>query len=294
MVQMRRLALIAAAMVVASGCLVPKDQFDQMVREAELNAQRYKTEADNAAALDKRLKEVELDAERLRQQKQELEAQLTDKEAERRELQQKNEELTALNQELAKNTKQLEQAKEELEKKSSEYESLAQSLKGEIQAGKVELSEMKGRMTVKMKDKILFSSGSARVGKEGEAALDKVAQALKDVKGKIIRVEGHTDSDPVDPKGDFASNWELSLARAMAVVKRLQDQGVDPTKLSVAGYGQYQPIAANNTPEHKSLNRRIEIVLAPAIGSSAPTPAAEAVPAKGKTPAPAKGGGKKK
>jgi chemotaxis protein MotB len=285
----RQVAIAAAAAMVASGCLVPKDQFDQMTREAELNAQRYKTEAENAAALDKRLKEVQLEAERLKVQKEELEAklaaaetQLTDKEAERRSLQEKNEQLAALNEELAKNTRQLEQAKQELEKRSSEYESLAQSLKGEIQAGKVELSELKGRMTVKMKDKILFSSGSARVGKEGEAALDKVAQALKDVKGKIIRVEGHTDADPVDPKGEYASNWELSLARAMAVVKRLQDQGVDPTKLSVAGYGQYQPIAANDTPEHKSLNRRIEIVLAPAIGTGAPMPQPEVVPAKGK------------
>lgn len=284
---MRRTALIAAAMVV-TGCLVPKDQFDQMVREAELNAQRYKSEADNAAALDKRLKEVQVEAERLKQQKQELETQLTDKEAERRALQEKSEQLEALNQELAKNTKQLEQAKEELEKRSSEYENLAQSLKGEIDAGKVELSELKGRMTVKMKDKILFSSGSAKVGKEGEAALDKVALALKDVKGKIIRVEGHTDADPVDPKGDFPSNWELSLARAMAVVKRLQDQGVDPTKLSAAGYGQYQPIVANDTAEHKSRNRRIEIVLAAGLGGG-PAPVAapkpEVVPTKGKAPA---------
>src|SRR6266851_2724354 len=127
-----------------------------------------------------------------------------------------------------------------------------------------ELTALKGKMTVKMKDKILFASGSARIGKEGQDALAKVADAFKNLQGKIVRVEGHTDDVPTDPKSAFPSNWELSLARAMAVVKYMQDQGVDPTLLSAAGYGQYHPIAPNDSPENRSQNRRIEIVLAPA------------------------------
>ena len=101
--------------------------------------------------------------------------------------------------------KKLTEAKEALEKKSTEYESLSKSLEKEIAEGKVELSELKGRMTVNLKDKILFASGSARVGKEGEVALSEVAEALKSVKGKIIRVEGHTDDVPTDLKGPFPS-----------------------------------------------------------------------------------------
>ncbi len=81
-----------------------------------------------------------------------------------------------------------------------------------------------------------------------------------------MRNPGRSDTDdvPTDPKSAFPSNWELSLARAMAVVKYMQDQGVDPTLLSAAGYGQYHPIAPNDSPENRSQNRRIEIVLAPA------------------------------
>jgi chemotaxis protein MotB len=120
-------------------------------------------------------------------------------------------------------------------------------------------------MTVQLKDKILFASGSARVGKEGQEALTKIADALKTVQGRIVRVEGHTDDVPTGG-GQFPTNWELSLARAMAVVRSLQDAGVDPTMLSAAGYGQYQPLVPNDTPEHKSQNRRIEIVLAPSLG----------------------------
>ncbi|MBI5546769.1 MAG: OmpA family protein [Deltaproteobacteria bacterium] len=189
-------------------------------------------------------------------------------------------ELTALNDALSKSKKQLADAKAELEKrsaelekKSAEYEGLAQSLKSEIEAGKIELSELKGKMTVKLKDKILFASGSATIGVEGKEALQKVADAFKALKGKIVRVEGHTDSDPTGKGSAFPTNWELSSARALAVVKFLQDQGVDPTLLSAAGYGPYQPVAPNDSPENKSLNRRIEIVLAAAEGAPAPAPA---------------------
>ena len=150
-----------------------------------------------------------------------------------------------------------------LEKKSAQYEELAKSLKDEIRSGKIELSELKGRMVVKMKDKILFSSGSVKINPEGQAALAKVAEALKNVDGKIVRVEGHTDDVPTDPKGPFPSNWELSTTRALAVVKLLQDGGVPADKLSAAGYGEFHPIASNKSAQGKSLNRRIEIVLAP-------------------------------
>jgi len=176
----------------------------------------------------------------------------------------------ALIDELAKSKKRLEAAKAELEKRSSEYEQLAQSLKGDIEAGRIELSELKGKMTVKMKDKILFSSGSATLGKEGLDALRRVAEALRNVQGKVIRVEGHTDNVPAAGSA-FASNWELSAARALAVVRYLQDQGVDPTKLAGAGYGEYQPIGANDTPEGRSVNRRIEIVLVNVEGMGPPS-----------------------
>jgi chemotaxis protein MotB len=247
---MNKQTLCAAALALVAACGIPKDQYNAKALEAEDLGRKYKDEEGKTASLEQKVKD--------------LDGQLLNKEAERKRLEQKNAELSALNDELGRSTKKLAQAKEELEKKSSEYENLAQSLKGEIQTGKIELSELKGKMTVKMKDKILFASGSARIGKEGQEALAKVADAFKNLQGKIVRVEGHTDDVPTDPKSAFPSNWELSLARAMAVVKYMQDQGVDPTLLSAAGYGQYHPIAPNDSPENRSQNRRIEIVLAPA------------------------------
>jgi chemotaxis protein MotB len=258
---MRTRLVLAALVALSTGC-VSKGKFEAKTLEAEQLAKGLNDEKGAREAAEAKVKALEAERDALTARLTTAESRLSAGAAERRALEDQNAQLKALNEELARNTKQLAQAKAELEKKSSEYENLAQSLKQEISEGKIQLSELKGKMTVQLKDKILFASGSARVGKEGEAALAKIADALKTVNGKIIRVEGHTDDVPTGG-GQFPTNWELSLARAMAVVRTLQDSGVDPMTLSAAGYGQYQPIAANDSPENRSLNRRIEIVLAP-------------------------------
>jgi chemotaxis protein MotB len=227
-----------------------------------------------------RKKEAEADG--LRAHGAELESTLAARQAElaktqarAKELQAQVDQLSASVDQLSASKQKLESAKAELEQKSSEYEKMAAALRGQIDAGRVELTELRGKMTVKMKDKILFSSGSASIAKEGKEALAAVAEVLRGLDGKVIRVEGHTDNVPLG-RGAY-TNWELSAARALAVVRFLQDQGVDPTRLAAAGYGEHQPISPNDTPEGRSQNRRIEIVLAPA---DAPAPAAAAAPAK--------------
>ncbi|WNG22314.1 OmpA family protein [Cystobacter fuscus] len=261
------------------GCVSQK-AFDSKSKEALTLKQQYDEQQEQLKALEQQLGAAQKENEA-------LESSLSSSDAERRALRKRVDELSDLNQELSRSTEKLAAAKEALEKKSSEYENLAKSLKEEIKTGKIELSELKGRMVVKMKDKILFSSGSTKLNKEGQDALAKVAQALKDVEGKIIRVEGHTDNVPLptDAKTEFDSNWELSTTRALVVVKLLQEQGVPPTMLSALGYGEYQPIASNQTVEGRSLNRRIEIVLAPA--EQAPSAVVAASVKKAPAPAPA-------
>jgi chemotaxis protein MotB len=272
-----RLLASICALALATGC-VTQGKYDTAMQRAQSLEEQLKEEKGARAAADEKVRQLEEQVKGLERDKEALstrlntsEARLTAGAAERRALEQKIVELTALNDELARSKRKLAEAKEALEKKSTEYESLAKSLEKEISEGKIELSELRGRMTVNLKDKILFASGSARVGKEGQEALLKIAEALKGVQGKIIRVEGHTDDVPTDPKGPFPSNWELSLARAMAVVRALQDAGVDPTVLSAAGYGPYQPVAPNDSADHRSLNRRIEIVLAPGAAATGAT-----------------------
>jgi chemotaxis protein MotB len=270
--------LLAAVTATLLACHPTKEEYAAKVLEAEAYKKNLTDESAKAADLGKKLDETSaklaaLEAERktLTERVTANEASLGAKQTDLRNAQAKLAEQQALIDELSKHKKKLEQAKEELEKKSSEYERLASSLKSEIDTGKIELSELRGKMTVKMKDKILFASGSATLGKEGKEALDKVAQAFKGLQGKVVRVEGHTDNVPTGG-GAFPTNWDLSTARALAVVRFLQERGVDPTILAAAGYGEHQPVAPNDTPEGRSLNRRIEIVLAAADG--APKPAA--------------------
>jgi chemotaxis protein MotB len=144
---------------------------------------------------------------------------------------------------------------------NAQRERLAQSLERQIKAGQVEITELRGKMTVKLKDKILFASGSAALGRDGRKALDAVAEAFKDLRDRNVIVSGYTDTMPVAKTGAFKDNWDLSTARAVAVVRYLAWKGVGPTMLGAAGFSQYRPVAPNDNVANRSLNRRIEIAL---------------------------------
>jgi len=144
---------------------------------------------------------------------------------------------------------------------NAQRERLAQSLERQIKSGEVEISELRGKMTVKLKDKVLFASGSAALGREGKQALDAVAEAFRDLRDRNVVVGGFTDNMPVGKAGPFKDNWDLSTARAVAVVRYLASKGVAPTMLGAIGFAQYRPVAPNDSATNRSLNRRIEIAL---------------------------------
>jgi chemotaxis protein MotB len=112
---------------------------------------------------------------------------------------------------------------------------------------------------------VLFASASAELGPAGEENIRRVARALKEVSAKIprdldwvLRIDGHTDRRPIHTR-EFPSNWELSTARALSIVRLLIAEGVPPQRLIAAGFGEYRPIAPGNTAEAWQKNRRIEI-----------------------------------
>jgi chemotaxis protein MotB len=114
---------------------------------------------------------------------------------------------------------------------------------------------------------VLFPKAQAALNPEGEAEMLKLADALKQLEREIppdiawvLRVDGHTDADPIQSP-QFRSNWELSTARAIAVVNFLIANGVSPQHLVAAGFGEFQPIDPGSTEEAKSRNRRIELKL---------------------------------
>jgi len=123
----------------------------------------------------------------------------------------------------------------------------------------VQMTEDSGKIVLQLPERILFSSGQAVLNEGAKRTLSEFSESLKQVDGEIV-VEGHTDDVPVKA-GRFASNWELSAARAFSVIEELDRDGVPADRLAAWGFGQNRPIAPNKDATSRAKNRRIEIVL---------------------------------
>ncbi|SDG19319.1 chemotaxis protein MotB [Limimonas halophila] len=136
-------------------------------------------------------------------------------------------------------------------------------------SGRVELRRTEAGVRLRVADRLLFPSGEAGLRGDGRALLDRLAPLLKDLHGRI-RVEGHTDDVPIET-ARYPSNWELSAARAIAVVKALKRAGVAGDRLAAVGYGPERPIGDNATAAGRARNRRVAIFLTPPVpGRKAP------------------------
>jgi chemotaxis protein MotB len=233
----------------ALGFLLAPDKADEVAaarKEAAAQTTAAKVEKDRADGIEKQLAVTKKDKEALEQQLTEMTAKAG-----------------------------------EMEKKAQDANATAQKkLSAAIDQNTGSVSTEGEEIRLKLVDKVLFAVGDDQLTDKGKAVLAKVAKALKEIPDKQIWVQGHTDDSPIvappppkkDPKKKgakpapepagprFASNWELSAARALQVVHYLQDQAkIDPSKLAALAFGQYRPVSKGN----KALNRRIEIVLYP-------------------------------
>lgn len=175
-------------------------------------------------------------------------------------------ELAAKDEALQSAQKQLEEARARLDELNRAQAQMEESLKQELQDKTIRIENLKGRLTVTFVDKILFDSGSDKIKPAGQASLLKVAKSLKEMVNHGVHVVGHTDNVNLsgETKKKFATNWELSTARATAVVRLMQDSGgIPPERLFAEGRAFYRPMAPNDTPEGRASNRRVEIVLRP-------------------------------
>ncbi len=161
---------------------------------------------------------------------------------------------------LERQTAQLKSANEQAQ---AEYKALAAGLNEEVKKGELQVRQYKDMLTVDVAEQVFFDSGRADLKRSGRAVLEKLGQALKGYDDKVIRVVGHTDNVPIAKplQAAFSSNWELSVARATAVVRHLQQAGVPPERMIASGRAEYDPVADNATEEGRKKNRRIEITL---------------------------------
>ncbi|HLK41086.1 MAG TPA: flagellar motor protein MotB [Polyangiaceae bacterium] len=158
-------------------------------------------------------------------------------------------------------------AVQEAQERAKLLDDLQTKLKKMIDAGHLKVTTRHGRIVLQLHNDVLFDTGQADVKPAGKDAIQEVAAALRGMATRRFQVAGHTDNEPITPETQkkFPTNWELSTARAIAVVKILTSDGVEPTVLSAAGYGPYDPVASNGSPDGQAKNRRIEITLVPNV-----------------------------
>ena len=148
---------------------------------------------------------------------------------------------------------ELERAKEELEKR----------LQDEINNKQVKVEMQDKGLVITFVSEVLFDSGKAKLREESLGKLDKVANVLNTTVADLnVGIEGHTDNKPIK-RSNWKSNWELSTARALSVLHYLSDKSVAEPRLAAIGYGEYKPVASNDTKEGRQKNRRVEIVILP-------------------------------
>ena len=191
-----------------------------------------------------------------------------------------NEELVTLNKKEAENLErsletiqekdlQIQKMSQARTKKDSVTLALVTSLKGsldDINDEDIQISVEKGVVLISISDKMLFQSGSYKLGSRAKEVLAKVAKVVNDKPGMDVMVEGHTDDKGVLDNNVFSDNWDLSVYRATSVVRSLQeDHGVAPERLIAAGRSFYLPVASNGSAEGRNLNRRTRIIILPKL-----------------------------
>jgi len=234
-------AAVGAALVL-SGC-VTQGTYEKL--EAE--------KAQEINALQSQRATLESDLDSLQQQKGLLEKDKAALERDQAVLRAQNEALDRERMKLLETSKQ----------SQSQYEALARELNQEVQKGQLQVRQYKDMLTVDVAEQLFFDSGRATLKETGKEVLKKVADAIRSYDDKAIRVVGHTDNVPISGalQKTYASNWELSVARATTVVRFLQESGIEPGRLVATGRAEYAPIAENESAEGRQKNRRIEITL---------------------------------
>lgn len=168
---------------------------------------------------------------------------------------------------------ELRRAQAAAETRAALFREVALKLKRMIDAGDLQILLRSGRMVLVLSSDVLFDSGKTEIKPRGKQALAEISAALVTLPNRRFQVAGHTDDEPIRVSA-FASNWELSSVRGLVVTRFLIESGMRPDTLSAAGYGEFDPVAANDTPQNKAKNRRIEITLQPNIDELVAVPQA--------------------
>lgn len=274
----QRLAALALAALLMGGC-VTKGKHDRIV--SGLEAQRNRLEV--------RVRDLERSNDALGEERVKLLDEMEDLRQTRESLASDVAKLEKTRDELSTHLREREAKLQELSKLSGNYEALVKDLESEVAAGQIQITQLREGLRLNLSQDILFRSGAVTLEPYGVGVLRKVADQLERFP-QFVEVQGHSDDVPLSAglAKRWGTNWELAAARAASVVRLLEGEGVDPTRLRAVSYGEHKPVADNGSAEGRAKNRRIEIRLIPvdAPAGGAPEDEAAAPPEPGSGNAP--------
>ena len=251
----QKVVILTSIATVIIGCGIPEEQYNAKVEEVN----RLKSAIDEAtAANNKLLEEISV----LSAENQTLAGRLAELGENVQQLLGEKGKLASDLAATREREARLRREQETQRARMAKYRQVIAKFKELTSSGKLKIRIVRGMMVVEMSSNILFPSGKSSLHEEGQDALLELAEVLKTIPDRNFQIAGHTDNVPIRT-GRFKSNWELSAARAVTVVKFLQEAGVDPSHLSASGYAEFQPSKSNDTSQGKAANRRIEIILVP-------------------------------
>jgi chemotaxis protein MotB len=250
------LVLAAALAYLASGCGPSETERRAVARVAELEGQLHDSE-ETRQGLEAHIAELEAQnqtlADRLAALGQDVEGLRA--------------EGTRLSSSLADTQRALDELRAREAAASARLAAFRQMLerfRAMIDSGQLHVRVVRNRMVVELPANVLFDAGDDQLKPEGQTIIQNIGAILQSIEGRQFQIAGHTDSTPIHSRR-WASNWELSTARAVSVARFLIDNGMPPDRISAAGYADTQPVDTNDTDDGRANNRRIEIVLLPNI-----------------------------
>ena len=251
------LTLFTLATLGFAACGVPQEIFDTRVRELDrCRTDLSRTQSDFSA--------TQKNADELATEASELRDRITTIESDRMRL-------SAGMSTQKQYTELVKQAITLAERRADQYQLIAAKLKPLMDAKQLSIDAAKGRLLIRFADALAFDGGKAELRSDGQSLLREIGAVMKQTNRDFL-VTVHNDNQPIPKSSIYKSGWELTTARAVAIVRFLQGEGVDPRHLGAAGYSEFNFLADNSDEAGRAQNRRIDLLIMPTAEELLPLP----------------------
>lgn len=252
----------SALVVVVAACGVPKKNHQRVLAQLAKTEEKLSESERDSSKKAKHIKRLEAELSSTQAERDLKDADGRDKQKRIKEKELRIEKLMADMKATREQLLKVQEQQTKAEERLAAFRKLNDRFRKLVSAGALKVSFRNGQMVLLLPSEVLFGSGKADLSRAGKEALAKVLDVLKSFRDRRFLVAGHTDNQRIRSRR-FKSNWELSTARAVSVVRFMIEGGFEGKNLGAAGYGAFDPVAPNDSDTNRAKNRRIEIILVP-------------------------------